>query len=123
MNEGALTEAAVQAGLRDIRLPAEAAGGVLAEIAAVIAVAALLALMFVALWRWIGVRGRRGRKGEDLAALAEMAPEARRVALLHLLKQRAPERFERYRGALYRPSPDGAEIDLTALEAEVRRYG
>jgi len=107
------------AGLRDIRLPAEAAGGALADMAAAVALGAFAALLIAGLTRLIGRRVRRGAapEADPLDALAELAPDDRRVALLHLLRARDPERYARLRQNLYRRE---AALDLAALEAEVR---
>lgn len=116
----AAREQALLAGLHDIRLPVEAAGGALAEIAAVVAIGALAALLVAGLLRLIGRRVGRARQApvaEPLDQLSGLAAQDRRVALLHLLRARDPERYARLRQSLYRR--DGA-LDLAALEAEMR---
>ncbi|GAA4219674.1 hypothetical protein GGQ68_003823 [Sagittula marina] len=120
MNEQPIAEATLQAGLRDIRLPAEAVGGGLADIAAVVTIAGVLALIVVSLWR-LASRTRSERRTGLSAAMAELPTEdtARRTALLHLLKAHAPERFANLRPTLYQAN--GAP-DLQTLEAELRRH-
>lgn len=117
----AISEATLQATLRDIRLPSEAAGGGLADVAAALALAALLALILSGAWRLAGRARSRAPKGLK-AALADLPRDegARRTALLHLLKAHAPERFAALRGGLYTP---GGGPDAATLEAELRRHG
>lgn len=121
MSDQPLSEEAMLQSLRDMRLPAEAAGGVLAEVAVVVGVAALAALCLVGLLRLVSERRARPRPAPaeaPLAAILELPEGERRVALLHYLRDHAPQRFAALRGELYRP--DGA-LDLAALEAEAGR--
>ncbi|PWR03806.1 hypothetical protein DKT77_04675 [Meridianimarinicoccus roseus] len=119
----ALSEAALQAALRDIRLPPVAPGGLAAELAASVALACLVALGVAGLLRALAVR-RPARTEPDAprarlaAALALPEPE-RRLALLRLLKTVAPDRFVALRAGLYRP--DGGP-DSAALRAEIDRH-
>lgn len=116
-------EQVLLSGLRDIRLPPDAPGGVIAEIAAVVALAAFAALLTVALVRLIARRvglGRQAPGANPLDMLAGLDADDRRVALLHLLRARDPDRYACLRRDLYRR--DGA-LDLAALEAEVRGGG
>jgi len=113
-------EQVLLSGLHDIRLPVEAPGGVIAEIAAVVALAAFGALLTVALVRMIARRAGRGRQApgaHPLDMLADLDADDRRVALLHLLRARDPERYASLRQTLYRRE---TTLDLAALEAEVR---
>ena len=121
MSERGLSEEAMLSGLRDIRLPVEAAGGTLAEFTAVVALAAAAALVLGVLVRPFSQKQALVREPsllERIDALAEESEDGRRVALLHILKAHAPDRFAALHGALYRP---GASLDLANLEAEVRR--
>lgn len=109
--------------LHDIRLPAEAAGGTVAEIAAAVGMAALLAGLALALLRVFGLQ--RARKAEpdladQLAGLGALPEDARRVALLHLLKRHDPPGFSRLAEGerLYRPGG----LTLDTIETEVRRH-
>jgi len=108
------------AGLRDIRLPVEAAGGAVAELAAAVALGAVAALVVAGGARLIGQRAGHvplAPEGDPLSALSGLGWDDRRVALLHLLRARDPDRYACLRQCLYRR--DGA-LDLATLEAEVR---
>ena len=108
------------AGLRDIRLPVEAAGGAVAELAAAVALGAVAALVVAGGARLIGQRAGHvplAPEGDPLSALSGLGGDDRRVALLHLLRARDPDRYACLRQCLYRR--DGA-LDLATLEAEVR---
>lgn len=121
MSDRAMTKEAMLTSLRDIRLPADAPGGFVADLAVAIGLACAVALMIAALLRVLSLRARplQGQTLQDrLAALAGRPEVERRVALLHLLRQYKPDRFADIRGALYRPD---SGVDLSALEAEVAR--
>jgi hypothetical protein len=108
------------AGLRDIRLPDEAAGGTVAELAAAVALGAVAALVVAGGVRLIGQRAGHvppAPEGDPLDTLSALSGDDRRVALLHLLRARDPDRYACLRQCLYRR--DGA-LDLATLEAEVR---
>ncbi len=113
---------AMLAGLQDIRLPSTAPGGVLADLVAAFALACLLALIVGAVIRLVS-RPRSDRAapglGDRLDALADLPEDARRVALLHLLKSHAPERFAALKAGLYRP---GLAPDTAQIESELRRH-
>lgn len=108
------------ASLRDIRLPDTAAGGALADIMVSIGFAGLAAMLCVTVLR-VFFRPRRKSSDVPLAQRVRDAiglPEAdRRVAMLHILKQHAPERYEALSSVLYAPG----HLDLAELEAEVAR--
>lgn len=120
MSETGISRETMLASLRDIRLPAEAAGGAMADIAVAIGAGALAALLVVTVLRALS-RDRSAspppRLADRLAALDGLGEEARRVALLHILKERAPERLAALRGDLYRPGG----LPTAAIEAEVAR--
>ncbi len=120
MTGRALSEDRMLQALHDIRLPAEAAGGALGDMAATLAMAGILALLVGSAIRLM-TRKRIARQDRSLADVLDelqAMPEAdRRVALLHLLKARAPSRFEALRPSLYRR---GSGSDVNQLEAEVR---
>lgn len=120
MTDRALSEDAMLAALSDIRLPAEAASGALGDMAAAVAMAGILALLAGGVIRLMS-RKRKKQQAPSLADILDALqdkPEAeRRVALLHLLKAQAPNRFEALRPGLYRR---GAGDDVDKLEAEVR---
>jgi len=116
--EQSFSEETMLASLRDIRLPDTAAGGVFADILVSIGMAALAAMLCIGGLR-VFFRPRRRSSGVTLGQLVQDAialPESdRRVALLHILKQHAPEQHKALSGALYAPG----KLDLTQLEAEV----
>ncbi|MGY9048934.1 MAG: hypothetical protein ACKVKF_18290 [Rhodobacterales bacterium] len=120
MLERALNEEAMLAGLRDIRLPAEAPGGLLAEVFAALALGLLLAVGIGLVLRGLSrARPARQRAEDPLARIDALAPQDQRLALLALLKQRAPARYAVLAERLYQP--DGLP-DLGALRAEVMRH-
>ncbi|MEP3844621.1 MAG: hypothetical protein ABJM43_04685 [Paracoccaceae bacterium] len=122
MSDSALSEAALLASLRDIRLPAEAAGGFLAEIAVAVGMAGLCAIGLVLLLRLIS--RRQGPVDpptlqDHIDALAQCTDAERRVGLLHLLLIHAPNRFAELKPGLYRPN---SSLDSQQLETEVARF-
>ncbi|WP_195822215.1 hypothetical protein [Roseobacter sp. MH60115] len=117
MTDRALSEEAMLASLRDIHLPAETAGGLAADIAVVIGLASLVALMLVGLARLLSLKVRAAPVERPLAGLQDLPEADRRVVLLHVLREAAPERYAAIRGAIYEP---GGGVDLATLEAEVR---
>lgn len=121
MSDVPLSEEAMLASLRGLSLPAEAAGGMLADVAVAVGTAALLACLVVAAVRLVSVRRSpvRDDMRAKMIALTNLPEDAQRVALLHLLKSAAPARFDALRGDLYRP--DG-RLDLATLQAEVARH-
>ncbi|WHZ37800.1 hypothetical protein [Sagittula sp. MA-2] len=118
MTGEAITEETLQASLHDIRLPSEAPGSFAAELAATLALACLGALVLGAGMRLATVRARPPDPQSDLARIATLPDDARRVALLTLLKTHAPDRFEALKQSLYRPEP----LDLAELQDEVARH-
>jgi len=120
MTDQAMSEAAMLISLRDITLPVEAAGGLGADIAATVGLAGVLALIIAGMLRLFSMRRTAAAsplRGQYLA-IREMPDDARRVALLHLLRQAQPERYAAIKGALYQP---GGGVDIATLEAEVAR--
>ena len=121
MSDRALSEAAMLTSLRDIRLPVEAAGGMAADIAAALGLAGLAALIVAGLLRLLAQRRPRTTQTslqDRLAALEALPEDARRVAMLHLLRAQDPARYAAIKGTLYQP---GGGADLATLEAEVAR--
>lgn len=116
MTDRALSENVMLSSLRDIDLPAHAAGGLAADIAitlglagfAALAVAGLLCLM--SLQRVPAARDTLQLRLEDARALPE---EDRRLALLHLLRDRDPDRYYALVRDLYRPNggPDADQLE------------
>lgn len=112
----------MRASLIDIRLPADAAGGVWAELAVAFGLAAFLAAGVAAVLRLVGQKRATVTAPtvqEKLAEIALLPAPERRVALLHLLRHEAPERYAQLAPALYRP--EGGP-DLHDLTAEVARF-
>lgn len=121
MNDRAMSEEAMLTSLRDIHLPAEAAGGLLADVSVAVGLASLVALLIAAILRFLSLKGpQRGQSGlqHDVASFADLPEPARRVALLHLLRAQDPTRYSEICGALYEP---GGGVDIATLEAEVNR--
>jgi hypothetical protein len=120
MTDQAMSEAAMLISLRDITLPVDAAGGAVADIAATVGLAGVLALIIAGMLRLFSMRRTAAAaplRGQFLA-IREMPDDARRVALLHLLRQAQPERYAAIKGALYQPE---GGVDIATLEAEVAR--
>ncbi|MGR3269513.1 hypothetical protein DU478_18395 [Thalassococcus profundi] len=113
MADRALTEEALIAGLRDIRLPEHAAGGLPAELLAAAAIGLLIAAVL-----GLAVRALSFAKVPRRAAPA-VPPGDERLALLRRLKTQAPERYAQLARDLYRP---GGVPDLDTLRAEVARH-
>ena len=120
MSDTKTSEETMLSALHDIRLPADAAGGLMAEIFAAIAVGACLALVAGGVLRFLTTRRPSRNEGlrEQYAAAIQLPDPERKVALLHLLTTHAPDKFAQFRDTLYRA--EGA-VDLTALEAEAGR--
>jgi hypothetical protein len=120
MTDQAMSEAAMLISLRDISLPVDVAGGVVADVAVTVGLAGVLALIIAGMLRLFSMRRPAAAsplRGQFLA-IREMPDDARRVALLHLLRQAQPERYAAIKGALYQP---GGGVDIATLEAEVAR--
>ncbi|WP_120634942.1 hypothetical protein [Ruegeria sp. EL01] len=121
MSETALSEATMLASLRDIRLPPDAAGGVLAELALAAGMAALAAMCVVAVLRLLSVERQLDQtieSGDAHPEMSEWTEARRRIALLHKLRQQDAECYAALKGDLYRP--DGGP-KLNQLEEEVAR--
>lgn len=121
MSDGALSETAMLISLRDIRLPPEAAGGVVADVAVTLGLAALIAFFMAGLARAVSQRKITGQTPSlraQIAGLSDQPEPERRVALLHLLRAHAPDRYVALRGDIYAP---GGGVDPDTLEAEVQR--
>lgn len=119
MADSALSKEAMLTGLRDIRLPGDAPGGLLAEGLAALAFGLLLAVLVGGILRLVTrVRPRRAVPDDPLASIGALAEEDQRLALLRMLKLRAPERYAVLTQALYQP---GRLPDVATLRAEVQR--
>ncbi|NVO56685.1 hypothetical protein HW561_12910 [Rhodobacteraceae bacterium B1Z28] len=113
MSETALSEAAMLTSLRDIRLPVEAPGGLLAELVLTAGMAALAAVCVVAVLRLLSTK-----RSEAQSDRPDWSDDRRRIALLHLLRKQDAKRYAALKGDLYRP---GGGPDLAELEEEVAR--
>ncbi len=122
MTERALTREAMLNGLHDIRLPADAPGGLAAELLALIGLALIVAIVLGLILRGVTLPQKAPRQAspqDRLAALAKLPESERQIALLHLLKSERPEVFRRLSAQLYTP---GGAPDIPTLEAEVARH-
>lgn len=108
-------------GLQDIRLPAEAPGGLAAELLAVVGIGLVLALAVSVLLK---VFMRPPRKpaadpplADRIAAFAPLPDEERALALLLLIQAKAPEALPALRKALYTRQgfPEVATLEAVLL--------
>ncbi|WP_424985410.1 hypothetical protein [Microbulbifer sp. S227A] len=109
-------------GLHDIRLPADAPGGLVAELLAVIGIALAAALLIGLALRVISRPNHAETStspANRFAALRDLPAAERQIALLHLLKSEHPEAFRRLAHRLYAP---GGLPDLATLETEAGRH-
>lgn len=122
MTQTALSETVMLDGLRDIRLPAGTPEAVLADVVTGLGLGGLAAVMVLLILRGLANLRPSPRppslRMQKQAALA-MEPAARRVALLRLLRDHAPERFAALTPQIYQ---QGAVPDDTLI-AEVRDIG
>jgi hypothetical protein len=121
MTDRAISEAAMLSGLRDITLPAEGAGGALAEVCIAMGLAGAAAWGVVAILRLFSQRVHAqtaATLGDQLANLDLLPEPERRIRLLHLLRAHAPLRYAQIAGNLY--APQGA-VPTATLEAEMAR--
>ena len=116
MADPALSDAAMLAGLRDIRLPPDAAGGIVADLLAATGLGLLLAVLLG--WGLSRLRLAPRRPGPGTARAVALTPDQRRLALLHDLKARRPEVFARYAPTLYRAGglPESEELERALRE-------
>lgn len=119
MADRKLTADDLLAGLADIRLPAEAAGGLAAELFAALGLGLLLALAISAVLPLITKRktvSSRRSVRERIKAARALPDSERTIALLHLLKEKRPEIAERMNKTIYAP---GGLPEPSVLEAEL----
>jgi len=119
MSGAPLSEAAMRDSLLDIRLPPGGAAEAVADVLVSAGLAGCAALVVIGAMRLAFTRRRAAlTQGLEarIAAMRDLPEDARRVGLLHLLKEVAPERYDALRPKLYRP---GEQIDV---EAEVRAH-
>ena len=106
MTGRALSEETMLASLRDIDIPAQAAGGLPADIAMTVGLAGAAALLVAGVLRLLSQkhRSKPATTLQDRLNAARVLPEGdRRVALLHLLRDQSPERYRQVARDLYRP--------------------
>lgn len=108
------------ASLHDIRLPTEAAGGLLAEIAVAIALGLLCAAALGFVMPAFAQRRRpevEPSLDERVADLRHLPDEARAMALLHLMRDAAPETLPKDCTTLYAVDgfPTAAELETALL--------
>ena len=123
MNEQGITEIDFLAGLHDIRLPSEAAGGLASEILASIGVGLLLAVcigLVLPLVTKIKSKTPPPSLSDRIDALKLLSDEGRTIALLHLLKENNPEAAERFCSNIYSP---GGIPQISMLENELMNAG
>lgn len=122
MTDRAMTEEAVLASLRDIHLPAGAAGGWGADLAATLALAIACGLLLGVVLRGLSQRAKTEQEPSlrrDMAGLRDLPEPEQRVALLHLLKRYMPERYTALKPALYRPN---SGLSAQELHEELSRH-
>ncbi|MEM8956958.1 MAG: hypothetical protein AAGC86_03995 [Pseudomonadota bacterium] len=122
MTGGALSKEAMLASLRDIRLPDVGAGGWVSDLAVAVGLASTAALIIALAARLVSQRRSKPSARTPREALdhALRLPEAeRRIALLQILRARAPERYRALTRDLY--SLEGAP-DTRVLEAEAAAH-
>lgn len=114
-----MTHEEMLAALRDIRLPATAEGGLLAECLVAIGIGLLIAYALHMLIRpFIGSRKSDVPPetiGDRITRLRSAPPQDRAVALLHLVRQHNQDAYHHLKGDLYRRN--GTPTDFQKLEA------
>lgn len=105
--------------LRDIRLPDNADGGLLAECLVAVSLGLLLAFALSLVARLFTETRSDAKQpetvGDRLTQLRNAPAQQRAVALLHLIRQNNPDAYNSLKGDLY--SPDGNLPDMARLEA------
>ncbi|XDA99016.1 hypothetical protein AB1M95_03690 [Sulfitobacter sp. LCG007] len=122
MSGRSMTQDAMLASLQDIRLPEASAGAGVADVFVVIGLTALLALAVLAVLGALGLRNaplRRVSMPVRVAEALRLPAGPRRVALLHLIRERDPLRYAVLAEGhtLYRRGG----LKLEAIEEEARK--
>lgn len=119
MADRAISQEALLQGLRDIHLPPEIAGGGIAQMLAALAMGLGFALIIGGVLRAFSTRPKRVRPvtlDDRVIAARELPSDAQQVALLHLLKDVSPERYQALSRRIYQkggiPTPDVIEQEL-----------
>ncbi len=126
MAERAITAAELVAGLHDIRLPPEAPGGFIAELAAAAAIGLLIALAAGFLLSLIAApslqkrppRARPDTLARQIQVLRALPDDDRTIALLRLLKSCNPKAAATLEARLYRP---GGLPSIASLESALTK--
>ena len=116
MTDRAISQEALLQGLRDIHLPPEIAGGGIAQVLAAVAIGAGLALLIGGVLRLFSMRlvtAKPATVAERIVAARDLPSDAQKIALLHLLKDVSPERYQALTQGLYQPNgtPDAHQIE------------
>ena len=119
MADRAISQEALLQGLRDIHLPPEIAGGGIAQMLAALAMGLGFALIIGGILRVFSMRPKRVRPvtlNDRVIAARDLPSDAQQVALLHLLKDASPERYQALSKRIYQkggiPAPDVIEQEL-----------
>ena len=119
MADRAISQEALLQGLRDIHLPPEIAGGEIAQMQAALAMGLGLALIIGGILRVFSMRPKRVRPvtlNDRVIAARDLPSDAQQVALLHLLKDASPERYQALSKRIYQkggiPAPELIEQEL-----------
>lgn len=121
MSDRALTVEAVLAGLQDIRLPAGAPGGLVAELLVALGAGLLCALAFGLMLRAFTTVLEQKKRSPTLADRVQLAAtlpeEQRQLQLMHMLKSTRPDAFAVVAGNLYRRDglPDSKTLEKELL--------
>ncbi|MEP2028254.1 MAG: hypothetical protein ABJI96_06055 [Paracoccaceae bacterium] len=110
------------AGLRDIRLPDVAPGGLIAEIAVAVGFGLLVACAISFLLPLISRKTRETANSlrDQLSHISTFPEPQRNVALLHLIRRMSPEAAASLKDRLYRRDgfPASGELEQLALKLE-----
>lgn len=121
MAERRLTTDELLSGLQGIRLPPDAPGGLVAEIAAAVGVGLLIALGVSTLLPLITRRTSRKSAPslhDRIEDTRSLPADDRVVALLHLMKEQKPAFLKTLKNRIYAP---GELPDPQMLESELKR--
>ncbi|QHQ36514.1 hypothetical protein [Algicella marina] len=115
MSERGLTRDDMIAAMQDIRLPAEAPGGLIADLAVAIGLGLLVALLFSAVLPLVTRRQQPPRPPtaeESMGRLDGLPEDMRVIGLLHILRSHDPARAREFTEELYRkgPLPDAERL-------------
>ncbi|MCY0096495.1 hypothetical protein [Hoeflea ulvae] len=121
MADDAVSAETMLVGLQDIRLPAEAPGGLAAELIAVIGLGLVLALAVSVLLKLVTRPPPKPAAelalADRIAALAALPEEDRALALLSLIRATAPDALPGLRASLYRRGgfPEAARLEAVLM--------